>query len=464
MMSTNTEETAIEKLAANVVETRFENFDQATLDSARNRIIDTVGCCIGGSGAPGNQELLKLIRKWGGAEEATIFVHGGRVPAQNAAMMNSIMARSFDFGSVSAVYEDRWAPSHISETTVMTALTMGEAGDIDGKEMLCALLVGDDVTARILLAGSGSGLKRGWDRIGPVDPFGAAAVAGRILGLNKKQMRNAFGIALNSCAGSFDIIQDTTTSFKIGNGLSARDGIFSAELAREGWTGPVDALGGISGFYNLYTDGCGHPEVLTDNLGKKYYSDGTFKPYSCCRATHAPVDCALALVNKYKVEPQDVKEVIVSVSSGQAGNILSLPFQIGDFPHACAIFSDQYTVATAFLRKSVKPDWFTEKVIRSREVSEFIKKVKVVPELKGNEEARVRVILKDGREFTEATEWARGHMLWNPISKDEIIAKFWTNIDYSKAITRNNAKKLLELLENLQELDSVSRIVQLLVP
>jgi 2-methylcitrate dehydratase PrpD len=463
LMNNTAESSPIEKLVANVLETRFENFNQKDLEHAKNRVIDTIGCLIGGAKDPGNPELVKLVRDWGGKEEATILVHGGRVPAQNAAMINSIMARSFDFGTVSAAYEDRWAATHLSETTVMTAITMGEVKNVNGREFLCALMVGDDVATRVLLAGAGSGLTTGWDRIGPINPFAAAAIAGRILGLNKKQMRNAFGIALNTLAGSFDIIQDTTTSFKIGNGLSARSGIFSAELAKAGWTGPRDALQGKNGFYHLYNEGCAHPEVLTDNLGKRYYSDGTFKPYSSCRGTHAAIDCALALIKKYPIEARDIQEVAISIPAGYAGNILALPFQIGDFPHADAIFSNQYTVAIALMKKGVRPEHFTEETIRDPQINDFIKKVKLSADMSGQMGARVKVTLKDGREFTEEMAVAKGDQLRNPVSREEIIAKFWVNVDYSRTIARKNAEKLLALLENIEELDSVNRIVQLLV-
>jgi 2-methylcitrate dehydratase PrpD len=462
-MSGTAKNPALEKLVDNILETRFENFSNADLEHAKNRVIDTVGCLIGGARDPGNPEIVRLIRDWGGKEEATILVHGGKVPAQNAAMVNSIMARSFDFGPVSAAYEERWAPTHLSETTVMTAITMGEVKNISGKELLCALMVGDDTATRILLAGSGTGLTDGWDRIGPINPFASVAIAGRILGLDKKQMKYAFGIVLNTLAGSFDVIQDTTTSFKLVNGLAARSGIFSAELARAGWTGPEDALFGTNGFYHLYNDGCAYPEILTENLGIKYYSDGTFKPHSSCRGVHAAIDCALALVGKYGIEAGDIRKVEILISTGYTGNILAQPFKIGEFPHADAIFSNQYNVAIALLKKSVRPEHFTEETIKDPLVNDFIKKVKLSAELEPGKGTGVRVILNDGREFTETTMTPRGDQLRNPISKEEIIAKFRVNVDYSKTVTPENAEKLLSLLDNLEEVDSVDKIVRLLV-
>lgn len=95
----------------------------------------------------------------------------------------------------------------------------------------------------------------------------AVAIAGRLLGLNRDQMRNAFGIVLNRLGGSFQIIWDGTTSFKLPQGLSARDAIFSAELARAGWTGPKDALLSRCGYYELFTEGCTDQEILTKDLG-----------------------------------------------------------------------------------------------------------------------------------------------------------------------------------------------------
>jgi len=50
----NNESSAIEKIAANVLETRFENFDAVTLDKTKYRIVDTLGCLIGGSTDTGN--------------------------------------------------------------------------------------------------------------------------------------------------------------------------------------------------------------------------------------------------------------------------------------------------------------------------------------------------------------------------------------------------------------------------
>ena len=463
-MAGNEKRTVIERLAANVLETRFEDFDRATLDNARNRVIDTVGCLIGGARDPGNPELVSLLKDYGGKPEATILVHGGKVPAGNAAMINSIMARSFDFEPVGPLVDGINTPGHISGTTVMAAITMGEVQGVDGRELITALLVGDDVASR-MLAASGFGFTLGWDGTGTVNAFGAAAIAGRLLGLNKLQMRNAFGIVLNQIGSTFQLIWDGTTAFKLPQGLSARNGIFSAELAKAGWTGPEDALFSQFGYYKMFTEGCLKPEALTRDLGKQYYSDGTFKSYPCCRITHAAIDCALELVHQHGIKAPDIKEVNLFVAAGGLDHICGHPFRIGSFPHGNAAFSFQYVVATALMKGSVRPEHFTGESIRDPGIKAFIKKIKLA-EWPGVDlhSTRIQVIMNDGREFTASCEVARGDPLKNPVSKDEIIAKFWTNVDFSQAVTRRKAQALLDRLEKLEELDSVNRIVSLLVP
>ena len=457
-----TENSPVEKLAANVLETRFDSFDPATLENARNRIIDTVGCLIGGANDTGNPELVDLLRDSGGSEEATILVHGGKVPVGNAAMINSVMSRSFDFEPVSPLVDGINTPGHISGTTIPMAISVAEAADVNGKELITALLVGDDVASRVLAA-SGFGFTLGWDGTGTVNGFGAAAIAGRLLGLNKLQMRHAFGIVLNQIGSTFQIIWDGTTIFKLPQGLSARAGVFSARLARAGWTGPEDALFSKFGYYQMFTEGCQKPEYLTDNLGKVYYADGTFKPYPACRITHAAIDCALSLIRKYDIEANDIRQAVLYVSAGAHDHVCGHPFKIGPFPHGNAIFSFEYTLATALLKKSVKPERFTEKAIRSPEVAAFIKKIKLEtsPDVEF-EAARLKLIMKDGRELTESQEIASGDPL-NPMSKDEIIAKFWTNIEFSQKISKQKATELLQMLEKLDKLDSVRKLIPLLV-
>lgn len=453
----------IEALAANALSTRFEDVGRGAVEHAKNRIVDVLGCAIGGASAVGNAALVDLVRDWGGKEEASILVWGPKVPACNAAMVNSVLARSLDFEPVNAVVHGVSVPAHISGTTVMTAVTLGEMTAATGKELITALLVGDDIASRVLGA-SGYGLTLGWDCTGTVNMIGAAAIAGRLLGLDEAQMVNALGIVTNQLAGSFQIIWDATTTFKLPQGLSARNGIFSAQLAKAGWTGPRDPLLGKFGYYDLYTEGCTDPEILTRNLGKEYFADSTFKPYPCCRGGHAVIDCALSLLAGGDFKPDDIDAVVLYVPKRDIGAFIGQPFRIGGFPHGSAAFNFRYLVACALVRGSVEPGHFTEESIRDPEVGSLAERIALAELVEAPRlTARVEVRLKSGATLVEAVDVPTGDPIEKPLSRSDIVDKFRANVEFSGTVSRDNSERALELLERLEELDTVEKIVELLV-
>jgi 2-methylcitrate dehydratase PrpD len=462
-MNKPAEPTAIERLAAHALDTRFENFTPELLETTKYRIIDTLGCLIGGALDVGNPELLKLFKDNGGKKEATVLIHGDRLPLVEAAFMNAIMARSFDFGAVSPLVDGVSCPGHISETTVPAAFSLAEAADAGGKEFITALLVGDDIASRIL-AGSGFGFSLGWDGVGTVNTFGVAATAARLMGLDKLQLRNAFGIALNQIGTTFQSFWDGCTAFKLPQGLAARGGITSAQLAKAGWTGPEDMLMGKFGYYKMFTEGCKKPQVLSEGVGKDYCYDGTIKPYPCCRIVHSAIQACLTLIQKYNLKADDIDTVLLETAQGGIDHVVGHPFKIGPFPHGNAAFNYQYVIATAFLFGSVKPEHMTEKAIRNPAVAEFIKKIKLTAVMDVEfEKARIIVTTKDGRKLTENVTKVKGDPKDNPMSHDEIIAKYWVNVDFTQKISKKKATELLDKLLNLEKVDSVRKLIPLLV-
>ena len=457
--------TAIEAISANVVDTRFENFDKVTVETAKNRIIDVLGCAIGGVNAPGNAALLNLVRDWGGKEESTVFVHGGKAPAQNVAMLNTIMARSYDFEVMSYVIDDNVFASHHAATLVPTAIALGEAKGVNGQELLCAMLVGDDIAARVQAASAEHPIGLGWDGCGTLSHLGATATAGRLLGLDKRQMRHAFGIVLNLIASAIQSLWDGATTFKLGQGTAARNGIFAAELARAGWTGAEDALLSRFGYFHLYAKGCKDAEILTRDLGKKYYGESYFKPYPCGMPNHIAINCALVLVQKHDINTEDIEEVTITVPPGALErSYYAKPFILREFPHGDAIFSYPYTVATTLLERSCGLHNFTEEAILDPKVNAITARTKLVEpkEATGPMGITVRLKMKDGREFTESgtpnRDWVD-----KGTPQEQILAKFWHQVDFSQTVRRENAEKLLELLDRLEDVDDVNRIVELLV-
>jgi hypothetical protein len=54
-----------------------------------NDFLDTSGCLLGCSGAPGIAELVRVVGGWGGTAQSQVMLWQRRLPAPHAAMMNA---------------------------------------------------------------------------------------------------------------------------------------------------------------------------------------------------------------------------------------------------------------------------------------------------------------------------------------------------------------------------------------
>ena len=83
-------------LAAHVCATQFTDLPESAVAAARADILDTLGCALGGSSAPGIAELMKVTTRWGGLEEAGVLLSAARLPAPQAALLNASMAHALE--------------------------------------------------------------------------------------------------------------------------------------------------------------------------------------------------------------------------------------------------------------------------------------------------------------------------------------------------------------------------------
>jgi 2-methylcitrate dehydratase PrpD len=418
---------------------------------------------IAGANTPTCLKTLDLIRQWGGNAESIVLVHGDKVPAPYAGLLNSIMARAYDYEVLAPYVNGVSLPFHVSATTVSTAFAVAEREKIGGKEFLTALILGDDLASRIAAASNFS-FDLGWDPSGMESMFGAAAVAGRLKRLNANQLLNAFGIGLNQLGGTQQNNLDGTHCIQLIQGTASYNGIFSVELAKRGFLGPKDALLSKYGFFSLY--GKSHnAEILEKDLGQKFYADSTFKRYPCCRGTHAAIDCALEIASKNEINIKDIADITIDINPAKRGDFVAQPFKIVEFPQSIAAFNLYYTVANAIMRKSVKLEHFSTLAITDKELGDLIKKVRITTNipLEKKQAAAVKVTLKSGKEYSAFTDMPRGEPTADPLTEKELKEKYRSNVAFSKTVSSENAAKAIQLLEKLEDVEDITAVIKLLV-
>jgi 2-methylcitrate dehydratase PrpD len=508
-MANKEEKLIIDRLSENILNTRFEDIDQGTVDNTKRRILDMIGCAIGGARGDGNSELVALARDWGGKKEATVLAYGVKAPAHEVAMINCVFGRTFDRGPLTLIIDRQRFPNHTTETTVLTALAMGEGKGISGKELITATVVGDDLAARLHIATDRSqpgqvnspGSAQPPMTRGTTDTFAAAAIAGRLMGLNAAHLRNAFGMSLIYMGGGGMVVQgsrpgtgapaksnagtapapqkwqgfndpvfqaqlakggyEENTSVKLVQGLAAKRGINAAQLAQAGWVGPKDAFFGERGGYYPGTASCNRIDRVTADLGKRYHVEQVFKPYPGGKPTHAPTDAAIALATKNNINIDDIEEVLLHLSPPATAMHYAKSYIVGDYPTMNALWSYYFSVASALMRRSSKNQNFTREYILDPRLQALIKKVKLA-DLDKPVGVEVEVKMKDGHRFSEYMSVASGEPA-KPMTRDDLIAKFMEQVEFSQAVSQDNADKLVELLEKLEEVDNIKKIVQLAV-
>ncbi len=454
-------------LASYAVEAEYNDLPGESIDIVKNVILSVLGTTMAGATAEGCEAVVNQVREWGGREEATILLHGGKVPAHNAVLANSVMARSLDFC-------DAMSPGiHIGSSAVPTALATAElTGRCSGKDFLTSILVGTEIAARINEVSDYDG----FDPTGVCAIFAAATVAGRILRLNSQQMLHALALAFNRAGGSFQSNIDGALAVRVIQGFVSQGGIICAQLARRGITGPRNFLEGIYGYFHLYAKDRYDPRAIVSDFGKRFEMNKTiFKKYPSCGCTLASTDAILDLMKEKNLSADHVAHMDIRVSP-YAFKLAGHPFELGDNPKVNAQFSIQYCVGNALLRGDSKLGHFDETCIRDHQVLELVKKIHVSadptlgvsegPEAPNSTHLSVRmdVMTTEGAVYRKAVDIPRGNPR-RPLKAEEHVERFQDCVHYArKPLPKANVQRLIEMIARLEDMEDVRSLIPLLLP
>ena len=438
--------------------TTFNDLPEAVIDGAKRFILDSVGVAIAGSSAPGCREVADLVKEWGGKPEATLLIYGGKVPSPSAAMANSMMMHALDFDDA---LDESALHAHISVLPAALAVAESE-GKVSGEDLITAVTLGVDLVCRLGLA---TMRPLAWIRSATCGFFGAAAAAGKVMGLDGEQMSNALGVAYSQVSGNAQCLVDGGLVKRMQPAFAARAGVLSACLAQRGITGARHFLEGQYGFFNLYEGGDYEGKRLLEGLGKRF--EGTklsIKPYPSCRMTHAAIDAALAIREEHGFETANIEEIIVHASK-MVYDMVGSPFAIRENPQVDAQFSIPYTVAAALIRGDVFLKDFEESSIRDPRVLACAEKVRVEvdPELAERDMMTAHLVLKTkDKVYSKRIDKVKGNPL-NPMSLDDCIEKFRKCVPSSqKSIPEERVNEILDCLVNLEGLKEIGTLMGLL--
>lgn len=450
-------------MVKNVKDANYKQLPADVVEVTKKLILDTLAVSFCGSAEAGVKDIIDIFKGWGGREESTIWVYGGKLPCISAAQINATMVHASD-------YDDTHDPSpvHTGVVAVPTALAVAEmAKDVDGKELITAIALAVDFTIRLCMACNISMFESGWHYTTLHGNFNAAIVSGKLLGFDEETFVNACGLAYHQAGGNIQCVHDGTLAKRFGPGFAVRNGIMSALMAQKGITGAKGVLQGRHGLFNVYHRGEYNPELLTADLGKRYnVIDISFKPYPCVRNAHPPIDAAMAIVKEYNVKAEEIENIEVWVSNDAMS--LCEPLETKQNPRNTvdAQFSIPWAVAVAVARNKVGLDSVTGDAIKDETILALSHKVR--PKIdnslnrRGVTPAIVKIGTKDGRYYSKRVEDPYGSPR-NPMGMDVLIEKFRDcGLHAARPVKKNKMKELIQLVSNLETVSDVTRLTSLM--
>lgn len=447
-----------EKFAKFIEKTKYDDLSEQVVQLAKERILDTIGAALAGEHNWDSKEsFLKACGKFDCGETDIIGTGKEKFSLPRAAMINSTYAHAAELDD-----GHKNAGCHAGAVVVPTAFTMGKALGASGKEILTAAVIGYEIVYRIVAQMTPYQIQKGFHPSGNCDTFGAMAVAGKLMGLNRQQLANGLGFAGLFAAGLMEATVSGQQNKCIQVGNAAYNGIIAAYYAAEDLEGTQTVLEGRTGFFHAQAENVDMDLVCKD-LGHTYYIGDTYsKMYPTCRHSQAAIEAVLDLAEEYAFSYEEVACIWVGTHkvAYDLTGIIKEPKKAAE-----AKFSLAYGVALALHEHSVGICHLTPKYWEDPINKKLASLVTVVvdPEVQSYYPARrgakVKICLKNGKVYEKELYELKGSPK-KPIGWKELEVKFLSN---SKDIIQNeDCFQLLEFIKTIDKQENADRIMHII--
>lgn len=449
-----------------VYDLEYESLTEDVIGYAKKTLLDSLGCMLGGSQTSIGKVFIDFAKENPAEGRATVIGDGYKTSILFAPFVNSALNNILDFDDTSI--------GHTASTVIPAAISAAESVIANGPDLITSIVVGYEVANRVCfffqskipkIVGKSINI---WDNT-TLQTYGAVAAASKLLGLDKNEMMNAFGISSTTAPSpgtpSFAKKREIgghRSTIKASYGWSSMMGVLAAIMAKRGLTAVSNTFDGNLGFWCISKQRkLGFLDDITDELGKKYtITQIGFKPYPCCRHIHSSLDATSILMKEKNIEAEDVESVTIKTRSllTDEHHDIRRPQSMTD-----AQFSVPYCVATMMVHGELTPDLFEDEDIKNPRTLEMIDRIKIVADDRFEKtkytSCELNIQTSDGTTFSRTIMNPRGSTE-NPMSDQELKNKF--RYLSSNAVSPDKAEKIIKIVDALEELEDISSLTKLL--
>lgn len=169
--------------------TGFADLPADVIEATKLRVLDVIGLALAGALTDFGRSTRAAAVAMSGSGPARILGFGDRVGVAAAAFANGAFSQALEFGDT-----HNESIVHMSSPAVSAALALADFRTVSGQDWITAIALGNEVSCRVGSVSSGELHKRGFHPTGLFATFGAAYLAGKLLGLDAPAMAAAAGI------------------------------------------------------------------------------------------------------------------------------------------------------------------------------------------------------------------------------------------------------------------------------
>jgi 2-methylcitrate dehydratase PrpD len=450
---------ATHDLAKFASQLKYEDIPREAVDRIKLSVLDSIGCCLFGATLPWTRKVADLAEHEGARPVASLMGMGKKSSVSLAVLVNSTGGHAFELDDI-----HKESIVHAGSLATPVALAFAEEqGGAPGRDVITAMIAGYEVGHRVGSAATMSLFFRGWHPQGTSGAFVAAATAARFLQLNASQFQHALGI-VGSQAGGLMAAQEGAMVKRYHSGRAAQSGVYSALLARSGFTGITDVLEAPYGGYLSTLSDKPNPKRLTEGLGTVWETLSVgYKPHAAVTSIHTALDGLGEIMREGKLKADDIEKVETGLSPMTH---VHCAWEYKAQGVTAAQMNLYYGLAVIALDGVAFTDQYQEGRLRDPKILDFVRRIsaRVDPEIEKmgapfRHAARVKVTTRDGRQIEKLVLDRRGSPE-NPLKPEDIVYKFRHVV--RSCFAPQHIERVIELVNDLDKLDSTRELIDLI--
>jgi 2-methylcitrate dehydratase PrpD len=434
---------------------RYEDLPEKVVAKAKLLLLDYLGVARRGA-TLGHVKPVDALLDLLEPRAAGMAVMGGRrASPPYAAYANATYGHSFEYD------DGHFDCGHPGVCVIPAALAVAEHVGADGRALLTAIVAGYQAMAAMMGPINRRTLDIGWHGMKVGGVFGAAAAAGKLLGLSALEQANALAVAASDSSGTMEYDQSGGEVKRFHAGMACRSGVQAAYLARAGLTGPLTIFEGPRGIHNLFSER--QPADAEQFWTGEFLIMRTMiKMYPAVGTVHAALDALDMILKRHPATADEIDEIEVGLVYWA-------------IPHGAAIFhpddmiSAQFSLAFACALRVIKggtaaADFVNPACWRDPAINALCDRVKPVaievPDGAHELCGRVTMRYRDGS-VEEAFQPAPRGLPQNPPTPADVEAKFRS---LAAGILADSGEAVLARVRSVEAMAEVGELWSLLNP